>query len=240
MNPWEAIKAFGIHARREAPDAAFFSIPDGFPLLAIEQIYRALHWINDEFEADCAAHPNVLTGNDPDQRDFVVRNLSRTLSYVVQALLLVGIFEVAYRKMVASLQIIDPTIIIDTAALAQRKAEIREIKKFRDKVAAHTVFARPQNGDNEAQELQSLISLISSSYDAGAGSRSFRLGGVGIRLGPQAPRHRPEVAIMEMHPLVMAHCEQWVSMMREVCTTARASLPRTIGDISYYPAPAQT
>lgn len=227
---WEAVKRFGISALNHVQMGAF-TIPDGHALIAADQVHRMLPWIASEFEEDCNKHPNILQAGADGQRDFLVRNISRTLSYVNQLCLLEGILKRSYELMIASLQVIDPTVVPDTAKLEERRNEIVEVKRFRDKVAAHTAFANPQQGDNAAQELTSLLSLVSTAHDGP--SNTLRLGAVAMLVGGEGPRHRPEVSISTMHPMAIEHFKQWILMFEEVSAPVRAQLPITVGDTTY-------
>jgi len=227
---WEAVKRFGISAINEA-QRGFFTIPEGNALLAADQVHRMLPWIEAEFQEDCRQNPDILQVGMPGQRAFVVRNISRTLSYVTQACLLEGILKRSYDLMVASLQKIDPSVVSDTAKLEARRIEIKEIKLFRDKVAAHTAFADPKPEDNISQELTSLVSLISTSHDGT--SNTFRLGALALVVGEERPRHQPEVSINEAHPRTMEHFREWIRMFEEVSAPVRMQLPRVVGDIKY-------
>lgn len=227
---WEAVKRFGISAFNDT-QKGIFTIPDGHALIAADQIHRMLPWIESEFQEDCANNPDILQAGAEGQRDFLVRNISRTLSYVNQTCLLEGILKRSYELMIASLQVIDATVVPDTTKLQQREAEIEEIKRFRNKVAAHTAFADPRPDDNPAQELTSLLSLVSTAHDGP--SNTLRLGAVAIHVGGDAPQHKPEASINEMHPIVMEHFRQWIIMFEEVSTPVRAQLPKTVGDNRY-------
>ena len=106
---WEAVKRFGISAINET-QGGFFTIPEGNALLAADQVHRMLPWIEAEFQEDCRQNPDILQVGMPGQRAFVVRNISRTLSYVTQACLLEGILKQSYKLMVVSLKEIDPSV----------------------------------------------------------------------------------------------------------------------------------
>ncbi len=227
---WDAVKRFGISAFNK-PQKGFFTIPDGHALTAADQVHRMLDWINDEFQEDCRQNPNILRIGTTSQREFVVRNISRTLSYVNQACLLEGILKRSYQLMIASLQVIDPSVVPDETKLEARRQEIKEVKRFRDKVAAHTAFADPGPEDNAAQELTSLISLVSTAYDGT--SNTFRLGAVAMIVGGQRPKHVPQASINEMHPRMMEHFKEWILMFEEVSAPVRAQLPKTVGDTTY-------
>lgn len=227
---WEAVRRFGISAINEA-QRGVFTVPDGHALLAADQVHRMLPWIESEFQEDCRQNPDILQIGSPGQREFVVRNISRTLSYVNQACLLEGILKRSYALMVASLQIIDPSVLPDAVKLESRRIEIREIKRFRDKVAAHTAFADPRPEDNTAQELTSLVSLISTAHDGT--SNTFRLGALALVVGGERPRHQPEVSINEMHPRMLDHFREWILMFEEVSAPVRAQLPMTVGGTKY-------
>ncbi len=227
---WEAVKRFGISARNEAVKG-FFTIPDGHALIAADQIHRMLPWIESEFQEDCRRNPDILQAGADGQRDFVVRNISRTLSYVNHVCLLEGILMRSYDLMISSLQVIDPSVVPDTTKLTTRRTEISEIRRFRNKVAAHTAFAKPDADDNTAQELTSLLSLVSTAHDGT--SNTFRLGAVTMLVGGVAPKHTPQAAINEMHPRVMEHFREWIQMFEEVSAPVRAQLPKTISDTTY-------
>jgi len=92
--------------------------------------------------------------------------------------------------MVVSLKIISATVVPDNTKLEARRQEIMEIKRFRDKVAAHTAFSAPRPEDNQAQELKSLVDLISTSHDGT--SHTFRLGAMSVLVGGQRPDHEPQ------------------------------------------------
>ncbi len=227
---WEAHKRFGISAVNQVEMGAF-TIPDGHALIAADQVRRMLLWIASDFEADCASHPDILQDGAEGQRDFIVRNISRTLSYVTQACLLEGILVRSYELMVTSLQVIDPFVVLDKVKLEERINEISEIKRFRDKVATHTVFADPRK-DNVAQELNSLLSLVSTTHDGP--SNTLRLGAVAKLVGGVSALYRPEVSINEMRPLMTEHLNQWIAIFEEVLAPVRAQLPKTLENITYF------
>lgn len=228
---WEAEKRIGIMAIKHST-GGFFTIPDGHSLLAADQVQRMLVWIENEFQKDCRQHPGILMPKADGQREFVTRNISRTLSYVTQALLLEGILLRSYKNTVTSFKTVDPSIMLNTTKLAMRKKEIAEIKLFRDKVAAHTVFSAPKDGDNIAQELKSLIDLISTSHD-GTNTNTFGLGAMSLMVGGEKPKHEPQAIINKMHPLISQHLKQWILMFEEASNIIRPQLPKTIGDIKY-------
>ncbi len=200
--------------------------------MAANQIYDMLIWIEQDFKDDCARNPEAMWLESPDRAGFVVRNTSRTLSYVNQACLLEGMLVRSYEEAVGSLQVVDPSITLDADKMVIRAAEIAEIKKFRNKVAAHTTYSKPGSEDNLAQELKSLLDLVSTSYDANEPD-SFRLGAMSIIVGGIEAKHKPQVAIREMHPLIMAHVQEWLTMFKEACDKLHPQLPKTVDGTVY-------
>lgn len=227
---WEVVKRFGISAINE-PQKGLFTIPDGHALIAADQVQRMLLWIESEFQKDCRQNPHILQAGEAGQREFIVRNISRTLSYITQACLLEGILKRSYMLMVTSLHIIDSSVVSDSAKIKNRRDEISEIKRFRDKVAAHTAFADPKPKDNVAQELTSLLSLVSTAHDGT--SNTFRLGALSVVVGGVKPKYEPQASINEMHPLLLKHLAEWICMFEEVSAPVRIQLPKTVGDTTY-------
>jgi hypothetical protein len=226
---WDAVKRFGILATR---DKFCFSLPDAHALLAANRLHKMLFWIEAEFQADCKQNPHILKEQADGQEDFIVRNMSRTISYVNNVCLLEGILRRGYELLITSLQAIDPSITSDEAKLSVRVNEIEEIKRFRNKIAAHTVFAQPKPDDNIAQELTSLISLITTTFEDT--STTFRLGEIMPTVNGLRPKYTPQASINEMHPKVLDHFKEWICMYEEACLLVRSKLPKIVDNTTYY------
>lgn len=227
---WNAIKQVSIIVKYTNPNG-IATIPDGHAMLAADQVYKMLEWIEAEFQEDCRKNFSVLEQNMVGQNDFVVRNISRTLSYVTQACLLEGILKRSYNLTAEHLKNIDESVMLDADQIRARDQEIKILKDFRNKIAAHTAYSNPRAEDNIAQELHSLLALISTSYHGSI--NTFRLGASTMIVGAMEAKFQPEVSINEVHPLLIEHFKQWLSMFEKILTHPRSQLPKIINNVSY-------
>ncbi|MCK5510135.1 hypothetical protein KAI65_01140 [Candidatus Parcubacteria bacterium] len=95
----------------------------------------------------------------------------------------------------------------------ERKKEIKNFKKWRDKVFAHTAYASTKEEDNDATRLTTLKYFGGSilSY----GKKSFQIGEAGINLGHNGEiksKPFPVIDIAENHFKIMEHFKKWEEM----------------------------
>lgn len=235
---WNEIKQKGIVTfTTNAQGRLTTTIPEGTAGLTASAVIKMLQWIYDEFIQDAATHPAIFEGIDIDIKDresFIVRNTSRALSYVNHVCSLEHILVRLYGETIAELQVIDNSIVSDTAGLTVREAEVADCFTFRNKVSGHTAYGSPRKEDNSAMEFHSLVTLLSTSYDATGKADSFALGAVSVRLGGQDPSTKlPCLGLKELHPKMLAHIDQWTAMLTTPCVQAREKLPIKIGDTEY-------
>jgi hypothetical protein len=160
---------------------------------------------------DCS---NASAGKPETDREFILRNTSRTLSYVNHIFLLEGIVKREYSEEVLLFRN-NGVDVEDAKGKSEREGEVRSIFQFRHMVAAHTVFSAPRKGDNIAAEVSSIFNLNSSIVDPGDIS-SFSIGGTGIALADESPsRGFPRVGIKDSHIAMEKHFKAWGALFSQ-------------------------
>lgn len=178
-------------------------------------------WIFNEFIKDVKKTKNHLLN----QR-FLTRNTSRIISYCIHVCLLEGILEKLYLQTVEMVKIyIDDNISKDEIALKERKEEIKVIKKFRNKVAAHTVYSKPEaENDNISDELASISALTSWGF-SNNDIFTFSIGGM-VEVHPDVkPKHNYSMGLSYWQPKLEEHFQEWEKMFLNLLDQAEKSLP---------------
>jgi hypothetical protein len=232
---WNEIKKNGIVAHvTDEKGRGVYTIPDGMASLTAERFINMMKWIHEEFMADSTKNPDIFHLSDLEQQVFIVRNMSRTLSYINHVCSLELILVRLYKETIEKLRIIDNNISSDDVGLEVRKAEIADCFTFRNKVSAHTAYGSPRDEDNIAMEFQSLITLLSTSYGPDGEAGGFALGAVSVRLAEQDPSTKlPLIGLKDLHPRMLEHIKAWEAMLISPCVVVRQGLPTTIGATRY-------
>lgn len=234
---WGEIKKKGIVAWVTNGEVrGVFTIPDGTVGLTAERFVNMLQWLYDEFIKDASEHIDIFHSKDNEvMQAFIVRNISRALSYVNHVCSLELILVRLYKETIEKLKVIDPQIAMNESAMEARNKEVEDCFIFRNKVSAHTVYGSPRDEDNIAMHFQSLIALLATSYGPDGRADGFALGGaISINLGDQAPSTKlPQIGLKDLHPKMLAHIKSWETMLTDPCMVAREKVPIKIGDTNY-------
>ena len=189
-----------------------FQVPDMRAIWAIEKLIAGLAWIYDEFMFDCGNYKDDLETAFRDE-DFIMRNTTRTLAYANQAGLLEGLVKKTYNDAVFILnKKVSKDINIDYTKLNTQYNNFKNIKVFRDKVAAHLSLVFPKN-DNISTQLTSLATILGGGFSQNKTVSSFSLGGGAIKVNEEYPNPKiPSFGIEETHKFLILHYKKWGTM----------------------------
>lgn len=235
LSIWEETKKLGIHIV-DNDIGGLGTIPDGHAMIAANEVQKMVYWIAEEFFNDCKKNPDIWNLEKisvQEQQDFILRNKSRVLSYVTQVCLLEGILQKEYGITVEMLKELVPSVEADDLELQKRKEELKDLKLFRDKVAAHTAFSDPRRDDNSAQQLKSLTDLLSVSFDKTHSADSFGMGYINMIVGGQKANHETKIILRDIHPKILNHLNEWTKMFSDLFTPIYPSLPLKVGNKEY-------
>lgn len=222
---FKEINRHKIVVRIKNPIKGIFSIPRGDAWLSIQKIWGMSEWIYKEFTEDAK---KINAKNFLELEVFALRNISRTLSYIMHLYLLEGILRRMYKDMCILIKhYTNIKCEENTLELKSRKEEFENVKEFRHMVAAHTVYStpRPKRGDCELTEAMSINSLLSYSWNAG-NIQTFTLGEVEIISGKrESIRKMPTIKIFTLQKEMKSHFSKWKNMFLKKLKSIDSIIP---------------
>ncbi len=204
-------------------------IPDPHVFATAQELWKMCIWIYEEFETDCSKVRFSKIGIPIHDSEFSTRNISRIVSYAVHICILEGILLRLYLDTIEHINLyLDLKIVKDNRSLSLRKNETEQIRKFRNKVAAHTVYEQPRSDDNTSDEYASLSVLSSYGGWQARDPLSFHLGGLLPIVGDTHPkREKFQIGLYSVHQKMVPHFEAWVEMFNSMLDIVDQSLPIT-------------
>jgi hypothetical protein len=177
------------------------TIPNFNDLLAAENVWDIIQWHQQEFVADCD-RTRITIGEErdawigPAQRGFMLRSQARLLAQINAASLLHGLLKRIHQNAVTQLEEFYGQRPRRGTSLRSADRHMTDVIKWRNKLAAHSVYANPRvtgalrNRDNDADSATSIGLLKSGGFVPMQDNLgSWRLGGMRMRVGRTQTKH---------------------------------------------------
>lgn len=193
-------------------------VPTTYPVDTASEILKMAEWIYEEFINDCKQSLFDNNGQPLDLEtleNFRLRNTSRTISYVIH---IWNIEKILNRSLEELTDSFNP-LPADIEAFIQlerekRNKEVKKIKKFRHKVAAHSSWAHRDESDSDADREASLACWNGSFGVSNHNPLSFHVGGfIPVINNTTANRDTYQLSLYEEHQKMVAHFKEWESML---------------------------
>ncbi len=206
----------------------------------MRDIWAMIEWEYDSFLEDCSdfgPYPDITDDIDAYARtrqplaDFEIRAKARTINYINLSYLLEGIARQLYTSTIRKCNRIFPLPFAKPLdELKQRENEMEILKKFRDKLSAHTAYAAPRTDDSLGQQISSLLHIGGGGAFINKELSSFHIGHFQVNTTEDKEKSfflENSIGIYEQHQKNLAHFAQWKRMFITMLTHYRVQCPYT-------------
>lgn len=184
------------------------SLPEGFHTLAVDEIVEVLNEIEEAHIQDKERNRAVRMDSS-EYFAYSRRVLWRLGSYVVLATNLQRVIQKVYERYCGQAQRHLGRPILDQASFDERNAELRDLRKWRNKVFAHAAFAKPED-ESETYLFNTLQLLAGNGMSHKDGE--IQLAASWVIGDEDLPRELRPISFEACVPAVVAHVSAWRPM----------------------------